>query len=126
MSEVRYTKSHLWIRVEGDAVVIGITDFAQEQMSDLTFVELPEVGDHVLADDDVAVVESVKAASDLYAPLTGTITAVNEALQDQPELVNRDPMGAGWIFKMTPDVMADVDDLLDQDAYELLLPVDGD
>jgi len=101
---------------------VGITDYAQEQMSELTFVELPEVGGHVTADEEVAVVESVQATNDVFAPLAGTIVEVNEALLEQPELVNHDPFGRGWIFKLKPDRRADLDELLDSDAYEAQLP----
>jgi glycine cleavage system H protein len=121
-NELRFTRTHCWIREEGSGVVVGITDYAQEQMSELTFVELPEVGEHMEADEEVAVVESVKAANDVFAPLAGTITAVNEALLEQPELVNHDPFGKGWLFKMQPDRRADLNDLLDPDAYESELP----
>ena len=125
-NELRYTRAHCWVREEGGEVVVGITDYAQEQMSELTFVELPEVNEHVEADEEVAVVESVKAANDVYAPLSGTITEVNEALQEQPELVNSDPFGKGWIFKMKPARKADLNDLLDADAYEAQLPQDDE
>ena len=121
-NELRFTRTHCWVRDEGSGVVVGITDYAQEQMSELTFVELPEVGGHVEADEEIAVVESVKAANDIYAPLTGTITEVNEALVEQPELVNHDPFGKGWIFKMKPDHRADLNDLMDTDGYEAQLP----
>jgi glycine cleavage system H protein len=123
--ELRYTKTHEWIRMEGDTAVVGITDFAQTQLSDLTYVEVPSQGDHVSAEDEVAVVESVKAASDVYAPLAGTVSEVNEGLADKPELINSDPYGEGWLFKMTPDHSSDVDDLLDADQYEELLPDEG-
>ncbi|HOE36092.1 MAG TPA: glycine cleavage system protein GcvH [Kiritimatiellia bacterium] len=124
--ELRYTAAHCWVREEGSVVVVGITDYAQEQMSELTFVELPEVGEEVAADDEVAVVESVKAANDVYAPLNGTITEVNEALLEQPELVNSDPFGKGWLFKMKPANKADLADLLDADEYEASLPLDDE
>ena len=125
-SEMRFTRAHCWIRLEGGRAVVGITDYAQEQMSELTFVELPEVGEHVEAEDEVAVVESVKAANDVFAPIAGTIAEVNEALLEQPELVNHDPFGKGWLFKMTPADPAEVEDLLDADAYEAQLPLDED
>jgi glycine cleavage system H protein len=121
-SELHFTRTHCWVREEGSVVTVGISDYAQEQMSELTFVELPEVGEHMEADEEVAVVESVKAANDVFAPLAGTITEVNEALLEQPELVNHDPFGRGWLFKMKPDRRADVNDLLDADAYEAQLP----
>lgn len=125
-SEMRFTRAHCWVRLEGGQAVVGITDYAQEQMSELTFVELPEVGEQVEAEDEVAVVESVKAANDVFAPVAGTIVAVNEALLEQPELVNQDPFGKGWLFKLKPDDPADLDDLLDADAYEAQLPLDDD
>lgn len=121
-NELRFTRTHCWVREEGGEVVVGITDYAQEQMSELTFVELPEVGEHMEAEEEIAVVESVKAANDVYAPVAGTVTAVNEALVEQPELVNHDPFGKGWLFKLKPDHKADLEDLLDADAYETELP----
>ena len=120
--EMRFTAAHCWVREEGSLVVVGITDYAQDQMSELTFVELPEVGEQVEADEEVAVVESVKAANDIFAPLAGTIVEVNEALLEQPDLVNQDPYGKGWIFKLKPARRADLAGLLDADAYEAQLP----
>jgi glycine cleavage system H protein len=120
--ELRYTKSHEWVRVEGDTAIVGITDFAQSQLSDLTYAELPAPGDHFAAKDEIAVVESVKAASDIYAPVAGTIEAANDAAADNPELVNTDPYGEGWLFKIKPDTMSDVEALLDADQYEELVP----
>lgn len=125
-SEMRFTRAHCWIRPEGGEAVVGITDYAQEQMSELTFVELPEVGEQVAAEDEVAVVESVKAANDVFAPVAGTIVEVNEALLEQPELVNQDPFGKGWLFKLKPADPGDLDELLDADAYEAQLPLDDD
>ena len=122
--ELRYTKTHEWVRRDGNILTVGITDFAQEQLSDLTYVELPSPGDSVTAQDEIAVVESVKAASDIYAPVSGTITEVNSVLIDQPELINSDPFGAGWMFKMEPDDPSEFDGLLDPDAYEEILPED--
>ena len=124
--EMRFTRAHCWVRLEGGQAVVGITDYAQEQMSELTFVELPEVGEEVDAEDEVAVVESVKAANDVFAPVAGTVVAVNEALLEQPELVNQDPFGKGWLFKLKPADPADLDELLDADAYEAQLPLDDD
>ena len=125
-SEMRYTRTHCWVRLEGPVAVVGITDYAQEQMSELTFVELPEVGEQVDAEEEVAVVESTKSANDVYAPVAGTIVEVNEALLEQPELVNGDPFGKGWLFKIKPVRKADLDDLLDADAYEAQLPQDDE
>ncbi len=123
-NELRFTPGHCWCRPEGEDIVVGITDFAQEQMSELTFVELPEVNEHVHAEEEMAVVESVKAANDIYAPVDGTVTAVNELLTEQPELVNSDPFGKGWLFKMKPDDPAQVAALMDADEYEASLPED--
>lgn len=119
---LRYTKSHEWVRFDGKVATIGITDFAQDQLSDLTYVELPTVGDEVGASDQIAVVESVKAASDVYAPVGGTITAVNKSLQDKPELINTDPYGEGWICQIQPDDLSEFESLLDADAYDALQP----
>lgn len=121
---MRYTKTHEWARRDGNVITVGITDYAQEQLSDLTYVELPAPGDEVTAQEEVAVVESVKAASDIYAPVSGRITEVNTALADNPEQVNADPFGAGWLFKIEPSDGADFDALLDADEYEALLPED--
>ncbi len=116
--QARYTKSHEWVRWDGDQIVCGITDHAQESLSDIVYVELPDVGDTFAADDIFGVVESVKAASDLYLPLAGEIAAVNEALEDSPELVNQDPYGAGWMIRLKPTSRADFDGLLSGEQYE--------
>ena len=117
-ADLKYVASHEWIRLESDGTVtVGITDFAQDQLGDVVFVELPEVDSEVTADQDIAVVESVKAASDIYAPLAGKIIAVNEDLADAPEKVNEDPYGDAWIFKMELADTADLDKLLDADGY---------
>ncbi len=118
MSTVRYTEEHEWIRLEGDEAVCGITDFAQEQLGDIVFVELPEVGRQVAAGDEVAVIESVKAASEVYAPVAGEVVAVNEALVDNPALVNEDAAGAGWFFRLRPGDPAAIDALMDETAYQ--------
>jgi glycine cleavage system H protein len=120
--ELKYTESHEWIRVEGDQCRVGITEFAQSQLADLTFVDLPEVGSSVSAGDEVAVVESVKAASDVYSPLSGEILEVNEELSASPERINEDSFGEGWLFVLKPENPADVDGLLDAAAYRALLP----
>lgn len=117
-SELRYTKSHEWVRVEDDgSVTIGITDHAQDLLGDLVFVETPEAGSTYSSGDDCAVVESVKAASDVYAPLSGEVTASNESLADTPEVINSDPYGEGWIFKMSLADEGELDDLLDATDY---------
>jgi glycine cleavage system H protein len=120
--KLRYTATHEWIRPEGELITVGITDYAQEQLSDITYVELPKPNDIVAAQEEVAVVESVKAASDVYAPVDGTIVAINEKLLEHPELINSDPYEAGWLFKMRPDDRGDVDTLFDAERYEELLP----
>jgi glycine cleavage system H protein len=117
-NELKYVASHEWIRDEGNGIVtIGITDHAQDLLGDVVFVELPEVGDELSAGDDAGVVESVKAASDVYAPLSGEVVAINEALEDAPETVNSDPYGDGWFFQLKLSDTSELDDLLDADAY---------
>lgn len=118
-SELKYATSHEWVRNEGDGTVtVGITEHAQDLLGDMVFVELPDIGDHVSAGDDVAVAESVKAASDIYAPVSGEIIAVNEALEDAPETVNSDAFGEGWLFKIKLADPAELDALLDAQGYE--------
>ncbi|WP_260292283.1 glycine cleavage system protein GcvH [Sedimenticola hydrogenitrophicus] len=117
-NDLKYAKTHEWVRDEEDGtVVIGITDHAQELLGDLVFVELPEVGDTVDAGAECAVVESVKAASDVYSPVSGEVIAINETLVDTPETVNQDAFGDGWLFQVRLSAPADLDDLLDADAY---------
>lgn len=118
--DLYYAKTHEWVRVDDHIATIGITDFAQNQLSDLTFVELPDVGRMVEAGDEVAVLESVKAASDIYAPIAGEIVEVNEVLDDTPELINNDPYGDGWLFKIKFKREEDVDDLFSAEEYEEL------
>lgn len=115
---LKYSPSHEWLRLEADGTVtVGITDHAQEALGDLVFVELPEVGAHFEAEKEIAVVESVKAAADVYAPVAGTVTAVNQDAADAPESVNQDAYAA-WLFKLKPDNAADLDGLLDAAAYQ--------
>ena len=121
-TDLKYTKSHEWIRLEGDMATVGITDFAQRQLGDLTYIELPEPGSPVEAEDEIAVVESVKAASDIYAPLTGTIADVNRDLEDNPEKVNSDPFGEGWLFKIRFEDSSGLTELLEPEQYEDTLP----
>ncbi len=117
-SELRYVATHEWARLEEDGTVtIGITDHAQEALGDIVFVELPEVETDGIAGDEAGVVESVKAASDVYFPITGAVIAVNSALADSPEIINTDPYGEGWFYKIKPSDPADLDDLLDADGY---------
>lgn len=116
-TDVRYLESHEWIRLEGNEGTVGISDYAQEELNDVVYVELPEVGDTFRKGDAFATVESVKAASDVYIPMSGTITAVNEALADSPQLVNQDPYGAGWFVKIKVSNPSEYDELLDAEAY---------
>jgi glycine cleavage system H protein len=117
-TELKYAKSHEWARDEGDGTItVGITDHAQEQLGDLVFVDLPEEGDSVDAGADCAVVESVKAASDIYSPVSGEIVAVNAALAESPELVNEAPYGDGWLFKVKMSDASELGNLLDADDY---------
>lgn len=117
--DLKFMKSHEWARVEDqDTVTVGISDHAQGLLGDVVYVELPSVGDHVKAGTACAVVESVKAASDVYAPVSGEVIAVNEALPDKPETINEDPYGDGWVLQVRPDnLAADLEELLDPDAY---------
>ena len=118
---IRYTKDHEWVRLDGTTATIGITAHAQDALGDLVFVELPEPGRDVTEAEPVAVVESVKAASDVYAPLAGRVTEINGALAEDPALVNRDPAGEGWFFKLELSDPAAFDTLLDQTAYDALV-----
>jgi glycine cleavage system H protein len=113
-----YTDEHEWIDVEGDIATVGITEYAQGQLGDIVFVELPEVGALIEQGKDAAVVESVKAASDVYAPITGEITEVNPALEEDPALVNTSPEDGGWFFKMTIADEGELDGLMDEDGYK--------
>jgi glycine cleavage system H protein len=119
--KLKFTKDHEWVGVEGDQVVVGITNYAQKTLGDLTFVELPKVGRRVAQHDALAVVESVKAASDVYAPLSGTVVKANEQLAQSPELINQDPCGAGWICRLDHIAQAELDGLLTFDQYEQYL-----
>lgn len=118
-SELRYASTHEWVRNEGDGTyTVGITEHAQELLGDMVFVELPDVDDEISAGDDVAVAESVKAASDVYAPISGKVVAVNEDLEDTPELVNNDAFGDGWMFRVEADDVSEVENLLDAEGYQ--------
>ena len=115
--DLRYLESHEWTTIDGETVRIGISDFAQDELGDVVFVELPAVGDEINAEEGFGVVESIKAVSDLYAPISGEITAVNEDLFDQPELVNTDPFGEGWMLEVDPSDETELDALLSADEY---------
>ena len=115
--ELKYAEEHEWVRVEGEEAIMGITDFAQDELTEIVFVELPEVGKEVKKDDPLAVVESVKAVSDVYSPVTGKVTAVNSTLEDQPELVNNAPYGDGWMARIQMADASEPDTLMDAQAY---------
>lgn len=117
-TELKYASTHEWARLEEDGTVtVGISDHAQDALGDVVYVERPEIGQQVIAQEEAGVVESVKAASDIYAPISGTITAVNEALEGAPETVNQDPYGDGWFFKLEPEDISQLGELLDAEAY---------
>ena len=121
-AELKYSKSHEWVRRESDgSVTVGITDHAQDLLGDMVFVELPEPGRELQAGQECAVVESVKAASDVYSPISGEVVAVNEAISDSPELVNKEPYGEGWMMRIKPAAAAEADALMDADAYQALI-----
>ncbi len=118
MSTMKYTEDHEWVRVEGDGtVVVGITDYAQEQLGELVFVELPDVGTEVAKGEDVAVIESVKAATELHSPVSGTVIEVNDALNEEPGKVNEDPHGEGWFYKIKLGDLDELDSLMDETSY---------
>lgn len=118
MSELRYSQEHEWIVADGDVAIIGISDFAQQQLGDVVFVDLPEVGRTVSRGDQIAVVESVKAASEIYAPISGEVVAINEDLEDQPGMVNEAAETDGWFFKLRITDTSELDELMDADAYK--------
>jgi glycine cleavage system H protein len=118
---MKFTEEHEWLRAEGDLVVVGITKYAAEQLGDVVFVELPDADTDVSKGDDVVVIESVKVASDILAPLDGTIVEVNEKLGDEPALVNSDPLDAGWFFKMKLKDATELDSLMDETAYNAMI-----
>ena len=118
----KYSTDHEWVKLkEEDEVIIGITDFAQEQLGDLVYVELPSIGDEITCGDNISVIESVKAASDLIAPVSGEVVDVNSQLEDEPELVSEDPMGEGWFIKVKLSDISELDDLMDESAYQTFI-----
>jgi glycine cleavage system H protein len=118
---LKYTKEHEWARIEGDIATIGITDYAQGELGDIVYLELPEVGSEVAKEESFGTVEAVKAVSDLYAPLSGEVVEVNDALQDAPETVNSDPYGEGWLIKIKIKNPGEIEDLLDSTDYKALI-----
>ena len=118
MSETRFTEDHEWVRIVGDVATVGITEYAQEQLGDIVFVDLPEAGAEVAQGDEAAVIESVKAASDIYAPVTGEVGEVNDSLDAEPAIVNQDAQGEGWLFTMSIPDTGELDNLMDADAYK--------
>lgn len=120
-SELKYTKDHEWLRIEGNEAYIGITDFAQRELGDIVYIDINTVGDEVSKDEVFGTVEAVKTVSDLFMPITATVTETNAALNDNPELVNSDPYGAGWMVKVTVSDLSEVDGLLTADAYKALV-----
>ncbi|NOY63461.1 MAG: glycine cleavage system protein GcvH [Gammaproteobacteria bacterium] len=121
-ADLKYSKSHEWIEVMGNGdVTVGITAHAQDLLGDMVYVELPEVGREISAEEEIAVVESVKAAADIYAPISGVVTEINETLADQPESINNDPFGDGWLFRLKPTDADELEKLLDADEYRALI-----
>jgi glycine cleavage system H protein len=118
MSDLKFTKTHEWLKEEQGEVIIGITNHAQQLLGDMVFVELPEIGDTVDTGDELGVVESVKAASDFYAPIAGVVTAINGAVADEPSLVNSDPFNAGWLVKLKPNNREELNNLLNEEQYQ--------
>jgi len=125
MSDLLFAKDHEWIRVDGDVGTVGISDFAQQQLGDVVFVELPDVGRKFAQNDEAAVVESVKVASEVYTPVSGEIVEINGELDESPELVNSDPAGAGWFFKIRIADAAEPEELMDEAAYKAFVAAEG-
>lgn len=121
MSDLKFTKEHEWLDIDGDVATVGITEYAQEQLGDVVFVDLPDVGKIVSQGDESGVVESVKAASDVYAPLDGEVVEVNAKLEDEPGLVNTDPLGEGWFMKMKMANAGQLDEMMDADGYKAFI-----
>jgi glycine cleavage system H protein len=124
-SKMRFTSDHEWVRLDGNIATVGITEYAAEELGDVVYVDLPVVGDTFAQGDNLAVAESVKAAADIFAPIGGTVTEVNKALEDEPGLVNEDPMDNGWIARLDVDDLAELDELMDEEEYEEYLKEEG-
>lgn len=122
---VKYLASHEWVREEGGDIIVGITDYAQDQLGDVVFVELPNVGDTVTLGDAIAVIESVKTASDIYAPASGEVIAINDELDGAPDLINTSPYGDGWLFSIRPSDPQELNELLDAEGYQLAVEEEG-
>lgn len=122
---VKYLASHEWVREEGGDIIVGITDYAQDQLGDVVFVELPNVGDTVTLGDAIAVIESVKTASDIYAPASGEVIAINDDLDGAPDLINTSPYGDGWLFSIRPSDPQELNELLDAEGYQLAVEEEG-
>jgi len=120
-SGLKYSKEHEWVAIEGSVATVGITDYAQDQLGEIVYIELPAVGDKISKDDPFGVVESVKAVSDIFAPISGTVVELNEDLPESPEAVNEDPYGDGWLVKVKIADQAELDDLMDSEEYEELV-----
>jgi glycine cleavage system H protein len=120
-TDLKYTNEHEWVRMDGDVAYVGITDYAQEQLGDIVFVDIPTVGETLNAGDTIGTIEVVKTISDIFCPISGEVTEVNEALEENPALVNQDPYGEGWLVKIKPAADADFAALLDAEAYKALL-----
>ncbi len=126
-SQARYAESHEWARQEeDDSIVVGISDYAQESLSDIVYIELPEIGDELERGDEFGVVESVKAASEVYAPISGEVISINELLDGEPEIVNEDPYGKGWFIRINPKAPSEFDELMNDDEYEALVSKEQD
>lgn len=116
--DLKYTEDHEWVKIDGESATIGVTDYAQGELGDVVFLELPEAGDEIKQGDTFGSIEAVKTVADLYAPLSGTVESINEALEDEPETVNKDCYGGGWLIKIKASDLTEVDGLMDADAYQ--------
>lgn len=120
-AELKYTSDHEWVKIDGDLATIGITEYAQGELGDVVFVELPEVGTEVDKGESFGTIEAVKAVADIFSPVSGEVTEINEALEDAPETVNQDPYGNGWMVKIKLSVLSEIDDMMDAAAYEKVI-----